>query len=97
MLRVLGGVGVSSLTHKTYARQMKDFEVYSVQEPSKSSKCETQIIGFSDNDYKGVSLPHRTTLNELKAITLTPHLSMKFPTEEGIGVQKGDRRMAREC
>jgi hypothetical protein len=37
-----------------------------------------------------------TTLNELKAATLTPHLSMKFPTEEGIGVQKGDQRMALE-
>jgi hypothetical protein len=39
----------------------------------------------------------RIALNELKAITLTPHhLSMKFTTEEGIGVQKGDQRMARE-
>jgi hypothetical protein len=39
----------------------------------------------------------RTTLNELKAITSTPHLSMKFPTEEGIGVMKGDQREARRC
>jgi hypothetical protein len=22
---------------------------------------------------------------------------MKFPTEEGVGVEKGDQRMAREC
>jgi hypothetical protein len=22
---------------------------------------------------------------------------MKFPTEEGVGVKKGDQRMAREC
>jgi hypothetical protein len=50
---------VSILTHKAYARQMKDFEVYSVQEPSKSTKCETLIIGFSDDDYAGVSLTHR--------------------------------------
>jgi hypothetical protein len=25
------------------------------------------------------------------------HLSMEFPTDEGIGVQKGDQRKAREC
>jgi hypothetical protein len=36
----------------------------------------------------------RTALNELKAVTLTPHLNMKFPSNEGIGVQKGDQRMA---
>jgi len=39
----------------------------------------------------------RTTLNDLQAVTSTPHLSMKFPTEEGIGVEKGNQRMAREC
>jgi hypothetical protein len=39
----------------------------------------------------------RTTLNELQAVTSTPHLSMKFPTEEGIGVEKGNQRMAQEC
>jgi hypothetical protein len=30
----------------------------------------------------------RTALTELKAVTLTPHLRMKFSTEEGFGVQK---------
>jgi hypothetical protein len=39
----------------------------------------------------------RTALNEFKAVTSTPYLSMKFPTEEGVGVEKGDQRMAREC
>jgi hypothetical protein len=39
----------------------------------------------------------RTALNEFSAVTSTPHLSMKFPTEEGVGVEKGDQRMAREC
>jgi hypothetical protein len=39
----------------------------------------------------------RTELNELKIVTLTGHVSMKFPTEEGIGIQKGDQRMARDC
>jgi hypothetical protein len=29
---------------------------------SNSTKCETQIIGFSDNNYVGVSLPHTDAL-----------------------------------
>jgi len=32
----------------------------------------------------------RTDLNELKVVTSTLHLSMKFPTEERVGVVKGD-------
>jgi hypothetical protein len=32
----------------------------------------------------------RTALKELKAITSTPHLKMKFPTKQGIGEVKGD-------
>jgi len=39
----------------------------------------------------------RTALNVLKAVTSTPHLSMKFPTPEGVGVVKGDQREARRC
>jgi len=39
----------------------------------------------------------RTALNDLKVVTLTPHLSMKFPTEEGVGVVKGDQKEARRC
>ncbi|XP_062166896.1 uncharacterized protein LOC133873182 [Alnus glutinosa] len=39
----------------------------------------------------------RTALNDLKAVTSTHHLSMKFPTEEGVGVVKGGQREARRC
>jgi hypothetical protein len=39
----------------------------------------------------------RTTLHDLKAVTSTPHLSMKSSTEEGVGVEKGNQWMAREC
>jgi hypothetical protein len=39
----------------------------------------------------------RTALNDLKVVTSMPHLSMKFLIEEGVGVEKGDQRMAREC
>ncbi|XP_030931044.1 uncharacterized protein LOC115956922 [Quercus lobata] len=39
----------------------------------------------------------RPTLNSWKAITSTYHLSVKFPTEYGIGQTQGDQLAAREC
>ncbi|XP_065634668.1 uncharacterized protein LOC136069748 [Quercus suber] len=39
----------------------------------------------------------RPTLNRWKAITSTHHLSVKFPTEHGIGQVQGDQLTAREC
>ncbi|GKV51507.1 hypothetical protein SLEP1_g58152 [Rubroshorea leprosula] len=39
----------------------------------------------------------RATLCELKAIISQPHLCMKFPTPQGIGVLKGNQKMARAC
>ena len=39
----------------------------------------------------------RLTLNSWKAATSTYHLSVKFPTEYGIGEVQGDQLAAREC
>ena len=39
----------------------------------------------------------RPTLNSLKAVTSTYHLSIKFPTEYGVGQVQGDQLAAREC
>jgi hypothetical protein len=69
---ILGGFrgrGESSSARKAYARQIRDFEVCSVQKPSKSQKRDAQVIGFSDNDYAGVSLPHTNALVLSLAIT----------------------------
>jgi hypothetical protein len=39
----------------------------------------------------------RPTLNKLMAATSTYHLKMKFPTEYGVGVVRGNQREARQC
>ncbi|GLU06116.1 hypothetical protein SLE2022_231740 [Rubroshorea leprosula] len=39
----------------------------------------------------------RATLCELKAVISQPHLCMKFPTPQWVGVLKGNQKMARAC
>ena len=39
----------------------------------------------------------RPTLNSWKAVTSTYHLSIKFPTEYGVGQVQGDQLATREC
>ena len=39
----------------------------------------------------------RPTLNRWKAVKSTYHLSVKFPTEYGVGQVQGDQLAAREC
>ncbi|XP_050258795.1 uncharacterized protein LOC126703759 [Quercus robur] len=39
----------------------------------------------------------RPTLNSWKTVTSTYHLSVKFPTEHGVGQVQGDQLAAREC
>ncbi|GKV09317.1 hypothetical protein SLEP1_g20835 [Rubroshorea leprosula] len=39
----------------------------------------------------------RATLCELKAVISQPYLYMKFPTPQGVGVLKGNQKMARAC
>jgi hypothetical protein len=39
----------------------------------------------------------RTVLNDLKAITSTSHLKIKFPTERGVGEVRGEQGVARQC
>jgi hypothetical protein len=52
----------SSSARKAYARQLDDFEVYSVQKLPKGWRCDLIVVGFSDEDYARVSLPHTDAL-----------------------------------
>ena len=39
----------------------------------------------------------RPSLNAIKAIPSAYHMMIKFPTESGVGMVRGDQRVAREC
>ncbi|KAL0404101.1 UNVERIFIED_CONTAM: hypothetical protein Sradi_2050900 [Sesamum radiatum] len=39
----------------------------------------------------------RPNLNSFRAVASTYHMKLKFPACRGIGEEKGDRRIAREC
>jgi hypothetical protein len=66
-----GGGGEFSSARKAYARQLDDFKVYSVQKPPKSRKYDPMIVGFLDEDYVGVSLPHIDAL--VVSLTIANH------------------------
>ena len=59
----------------------------------------TKEVNFLVVDYSSSynAIIERPTLNSWKAITSTYHLSVKFPTEYGIGQAQGDQLAAREC
>ena len=39
----------------------------------------------------------RPSLNAIRAISSAYHMVVKFPTENGVGMVRGDRQIAREC
>ena len=39
----------------------------------------------------------RPSLNTIRAIPFAYHMMIKFPTASGVGMVRGDQRVAREC
>jgi hypothetical protein len=191
----IAGGGDSNSARKAHARSLQGQEVYSLHRPSKAARTDSVVLSFSEEDARGVVMPHddalvvtltvanhgihrilvdngsstdilywpafqqmgidrerikpfasplvgfggevvfpigiiplpvtagttpqlatvmvdflvidrpsaynaimgRPALNKLKAVTSTYHLMMKFPTEEGVGVVRGDQLAARKC
>jgi hypothetical protein len=59
----------------------------------------TMMVDFLVIDWPSAynAIVGRPALNKLKATTSTYHLMMKFPTEEGVGIVRGDQLAARKC
>ena len=59
----------------------------------------TKNVTFLVVDYSSAynAILRRPTLNSWKAVTLTYHLMIKFPTDYGVGELRGNQVVAREC
>ena len=53
------------------------------------------LVVYCSSSYNAII--GRPTLNSWKAVTSTYHLSVKFPTEHGVGEVQGDQLAGREC
>ncbi|GFY88878.1 hypothetical protein Acr_06g0008180 [Actinidia rufa] len=64
-------------------------------EPHQTTVWQDFIVVDCPSPYNAIL--GRPTLGRVKAITLTYHLKLKFPTSTGIGEIKSDQKMARQC
>jgi hypothetical protein len=55
------------LVRKVYARSIHGQEVYSLHRPSKAAKTKSVVLSFSEEDARGVVMPHDDAL----VVTLT--------------------------
>jgi hypothetical protein len=52
-----------------------------VQKPPKSQKCDPMVVGFSNEDYAGVSLPHIDAL--VVSLTIANHQTQRILIDTG--------------
>jgi hypothetical protein len=57
-----GGGGETRSARKSYAKEMREASIYAVRKPFKTARREKLVIGFSDEDYEGIYLPHSDAL-----------------------------------
>ena len=63
--------------------------------PQQIAKDVTFLVVNCSSAYNAIV--ERATLNSWKAVTLTYHLMIKFPTDYGVGKLRGNQMAAREC
>jgi hypothetical protein len=63
----IAGGGDSNSTRKAYARSLQGQEVYSLHRPSKAARADSVVLSFSEEDARGVVMPHDDAL----VVTLT--------------------------
>ncbi|GKV04134.1 hypothetical protein SLEP1_g16333 [Rubroshorea leprosula] len=109
----IGKGGQSARGRKAYARQVMTVNKNKpLKQPFEEAEWENAPITFSLADYKraegelDVMMPYADLFlatihigihNVNKVDISQPHLCMKFPTPQGIGVLKGNQKMARAC
>lgn len=64
------------------------------REPRYASICSRFLVVDMQSEY--AILLGKPSLKELKAVVSQPHYCMKFPTEEGAGVVRGNQKLSRE-
>jgi hypothetical protein len=57
-----GGGGETRSAHKSCAKEMREVSIYAIRRPLKIARLEKLLIGFLDEDYEGVYLPHSDAL-----------------------------------
>ena len=83
-----GGMKVYPLSAVTLPVTVGDY-------PQQITKDVTFLVVNCSSAYSAIL--GRPTLNSWKAVTLTYHLIIKFPTEYGVGEVCGDQMVAHEC
>jgi hypothetical protein len=63
----IAGGGDSNSARKAYARSLQGQEVYSLHRPSKAAKTDSVVLSFSEEDTRGVVMPH----DDVLVVTLT--------------------------
>ncbi len=60
---------------------LRKWEVLAIDRPNKSLKKETSMVGFSDEDYVGISLPQTDTL--VVTLQVANHLIHRIFVDNG--------------
>ncbi|XP_059429111.1 uncharacterized protein LOC132162917 [Corylus avellana] len=62
LVRGIAGRGKSNFVRKAHASKVNVEEVFLLKRPSKAQKKDSMILSFSEEDAKGVSMPHNDAL-----------------------------------